>query len=171
MRVRSGPQCLSFPLFPFPSAFFFFSFHLPKTTEHNKKWVSREDSSEEETADCCSGRRRQTSAGRHDADHRDSAATATAGCAAASAPLRTHTVSFSIVSLLLLQALTSTSRSCGRRSRAMCSSSCCASAAGSTASWPPSTARRARPARTRLAASATRPSRSADGTDGRHDAD
>jgi len=86
MRVRFIPGSL-FPFFPFPSAFFFLS--LAKDNRTQQKWVSSRESSNEETADWCSGRRRQTSARRYDADHSDSAAAA-AGCAAASAPLRTH---------------------------------------------------------------------------------
>jgi hypothetical protein len=58
------------------------------------------------------------------------------------------------------QVRTSTSRSCGGRSSPMCCVSCCACAAGSSGSCPALSASPAPAALTRLAVSATRPSRS-----------
>lgn len=168
MRVRAAaiPGNL-FSLWPFPFFFFFLSpftcqrqqntTKMGEQTRQQRRSDSRLVQRVEEVDVRGLMRRRPTGTRRRLrlAALRCAAASARPACAL------THCVFFIlVVSLFLLQALTSTSRSCGRRSRAMCSSSCCASAAGSTASWPLSTARRARPARTRLAASATRPSRS-----------
>jgi len=58
-----------------------------------------------------------------------------------------------------LQALTSTSRSCGGRSSPMCCDSCCVCAAGSSGSFLVLSASLVLAARTKLVASATRPSR------------